>query len=217
VPRWRRGPLVRATIDLYPPGHASVRLAPAEERWPEHEMSDRLTLGAGIVASALCRVAEPLLPGFREGIKRMAADITQDRSGAEPDEYREERPRLVDWDDPGRPRMTLDLARSSIGPVPRLGHRAWSSSELSLASFALLESVSQGTDPDERLSLALTLEGLLGWYHHSDPNFQPPQQAVAYALRYAGIRFAEAGRPVPSTLEHTVAAHRAIRPMAGGA
>lgn len=220
MPRWRREPLVYATIDLYPPSHACVRLEPAAGRWPEHETSDRLTLGASMVASALCRVAEPLLPGFRGGVKRIALSLARSgpgEPGDEPDEHPDAWPRLVDWDEPGRPRMTLELARSSIGPVPRLGHRPWSSSELSLASFALVECVSQGTDRDERLSLALTLEGVLGWYRDSDPSFQPPQQAVAFALRYAGIRFVEAGQSIPQGLERAAASHRAIRPMSGGA
>jgi hypothetical protein len=70
---------------------------------------------------------------------------------------------------------------------------------------------------DMRLSVALALEGLLGWYREADPHLQPPQQALAYAVRYAAARLREAGRAVPPGLGSAVAAHRKISPMAGGA
>ena len=126
-------------------------------------------------------------------------------------------PELCDAVEPGRPRIRLELAQSSIGPVPRLGRPAWSAGELSLATLALLAATCRGADREERLAMALTLEGLIGYYRHSDPSFRPAQQGLAYALRYASIHLEEAGRQVPAGLGRAVASHRSITPMAGGA
>ena len=68
-------------------------------------------------------------------------------------------------------------------------------------------------DGDVRLAAALTLEGVLGWYREADPHLRPPQQAVAYSLRYAVSRLEEAARPVPTDLERAVGEHRRINPM----
>jgi len=210
--RWRSGPLVSAVIDLYPPSRASVALVPAAGRWPEHEPSDRLSLCAGMAASAFVRIADDAAPGFGGSLRAAATRLVSD-DGRSAEDARS----LVDWDEPGRPRVTVQLARSSIGPVPRLGRAAWSSGELSLATLALLEAVTMDAQAPDRLGVALTLEGLIGYYRHADPNFQPPQQAVAFALRYASMRLGEAGHAAPPCLEQAAAAHRSITPMAGGA
>jgi len=54
-------------------------------------------------------------------------------------------------------------------------------------------------------------------YRVADPNLQPPQQAIAYALRHSAARLSEEGRALPAELSTAIKEHRKIAPMAGGA
>ena len=118
---------------------------------------------------------------------------------------------------PGATRIVARLVRSALGPVPTLGRASPPPSAIAnAASAALAVSLAPAT-VDVRLAAALALEGLLGWYQIADPHLQPPQQAVAYALRHAVARLAEEGRAAPDALESAVRRQRKITPMAGGA
>jgi hypothetical protein len=193
-----------------------VRIDPQAGRWPEHAAEDRLSLGAGCAALVLLRTPEALLDGSRAALTRAATRLAS--------------PELDPVDagegplgglaaDGGRleAEVTVALARSVAGPVPSLGRPAPPPADLLVGALALLAELALAQGAEERLAAALAIEGLLGWWAAADPTFQPPQQAVAYALRHAGARLEEAGRPIPPGLRAAIAAHAVIRPMAGGA
>ena len=110
----------------------------------------------------------------------------------------------------------VHLVRSAVGPVPKPARRAPGSVALAAAGTVVLGCCLAPMGRDVRLSAALALEGLLGWYQAADPHLQPPQQAIAYALRHAGARLEEEGRPRPAALSAAIEEHRKIAPMAGG-
>jgi hypothetical protein len=118
----------------------------------------------------------------------------------------------------GQPRIELQVVQSAVGPVSTVGRASPASLALAVAGGVVLAvSLAEDEAGELRLSVALALEGLLGWYREADPHLQPPQQALAYAFRYAASRLEEVGRTVPPGLRRAVAAHRQISPMAGGA
>jgi hypothetical protein len=216
--RWRRAPLVSATIRLLA-DRARVRIEPEAGRWPEHAPEDRLTLGAGCAALTLSRMPDALLRDGRAALARAAASL----AGPEPDPRGSGLPAfpLLEADEPSADRpdaeVTIALLRSAAGPVPSLGRPPPRAADLLAATLGLLLALGLQEGTEERLAAALSLEGLLGWYAAADPGFQPPQQALAYALRHAEGRLEEAGRPVPSGLRIASAAQVVMRPMAGGA
>jgi hypothetical protein len=111
-------------------------------------------------------------------------------------------------------RIGVELRRSAVGPVPRLVRDRLPPVPLVVAVPALALATQQPVE--KPTAVALTIEGLLGWYR-DDGGLQPPQQAVAYALHCAPARLEEAGRPAPGALVDAIAAHRRVAPMAGGA
>jgi inactivated superfamily I helicase len=220
MPLLRRGPLVTTTIALYGGSRAAVSFDPAPERWPEHEGSDRLAIPLGLAALALARADETVARRVRPRLMGVAAALAGDEASSADAESRTEAVAglaLVEPEGPGQPRIVLKLTRSPVGPVPSLGRAAPSPLAVAAAAAAVIAAFLGEADGDLRLASALTLEGVLGWYREADPHFQPPQQAVAYSLRYAASRLEEAARPVPADLTRSVAEHRRITPMAGGA
>jgi hypothetical protein len=214
--------LVRATVDLYGGSRATLRLEPAPSRWPEHEISDRLTAGLGLAALALARAGDSVSARVRSHVMRLAAELAEQRSDADDGvgdwAERVAGVAIVDSEEIGRPRVELQVVSSAVGPVPTVGRASPASLTLAAAAGVVLAASLEGDDEDElRLAAALALEGLLGWYREVDPHLQPPQQALAYAFRYAASRLEEVGRIVPPGLGSAVAAHRRISPMAGGA
>jgi len=218
---FRRRPLVRATVDLYGGSRAALRLEPAPSRWPEQEVSDRLTAGLGLAALALARAGDSVSARVRSHVMRLAAELSEQRSDADdgPGDWAEgvAGVAIVESEEIGQPRIELQIVSSAVGPVPTVGRASPASLTLAAAAGVVLAASLEEDEGELRLAAALALEGLLGWYREVDPHLQPPQQALAYAFRYAASRLEEAGRTVPPGLGSAVAAHRRISPMAGGA
>jgi hypothetical protein len=87
-----------------------------------------------------------------------------------------------------------------VGPVPNLrkpGPRE--SPAVAVAALTLLMALAVDAGSDERLALALGIEGLVGWYNESH-RLTAPRNAVTFALDHAGARLAEAGREAPPSL-----------------
>ena len=216
----RRAPLVTTTIDLYVGSRVALALLPAPGRWPGREGSDRLVIPLGIAAMALARAEEGVLDRLQTRLRAAAAALADpDPWAAAADGWHERVSglRIVESDGPGQPRIVAQLVKSALGPVPTVGRAAPGALALEAAAAAGLAVCLEDAAADTRLAAALALEGLLGWYHEADPHLQPPQQALAYSLRYADSRLAEAGRTSPTDLTSAVEQHRKIEPMAGGA
>ena len=216
----RRTPLVTTTIDLYEGSRVAVALLPAAGRWPKREGSDRLVIPLGIAAMALARAEESVLDRLRARLRAAAAALADPDPWAPAADGWHERVsglRLVESDGPGQPRIVAQLVKSALGPVPTVGRAAPGALALGAAAAAVMAVSLEETDADARLATALALEGLLGWYHRADPHLQPPQQALAYSLRHADARLAEAGRKPPAELISAIRQHRKLAPMAGGA
>jgi hypothetical protein len=208
---WEHSPLVRATIDVSPIVGASVEIAPAPGRWPEHEDGDRVTLVLGICALALARAEESLTRGHVRAVALELAAASPRDSSAALDALTA---RGLGFD---AARVVFKLRRSAVGSVPTLGKTMPAAAVLLPAISALTDAALGQADEDLRLCGALGLEGLLGWYGHNDPHYQPPQQGLAYAFRHLTARLGEAGWEVPSGVRRAAEAHRQVRPMAGGA
>jgi len=219
APFLRRTPLVTTTIDLYGHDHASVALEPAPGRWPEHEGTDRLVVPLGIAALALARAEESVMGHVQDRLRHAASAICDPTLAAEG-------PSTLSVavsgraigapDGPRSLRIASKLVRSLLGPIPSIGLSSYGSLSLADAAAAALAMALAPAGMDVRLSAALSLEGLLGWYRVADPHLQPPQQAVAYALRHAVARLTEEGHPISAELRTAVDEHRKISPMAGG-
>ena len=220
MPFLRRAPLVSTTIDLYEGSRAAVTITPGARRWPEHEGADRLVVPLGLAALALARASDSAIEAVRDRLRHAAGAIAApipagDRpsalllavSGLEP----------VEPDGPGGTRVLTQLVRSTVGPIPTIGRASHGSPTLASAGTATLAVSLAPVGAEVRLAAALAIEGLLGWYAVADPQLQPPQQAIAYALRHAAARLSEQGRAVPAELAIAVHEHRKISPMAGGA
>lgn len=212
-----RKPLVETTVDFDASGCVAVTFAPAPGRWPERERVDRLVMPAGIAALALARAADAVFDRVHAALRRIATTVAslptddpEERVGAMTGLRLE--PLIMT---PER-RVVVQLLKSRLGPVPTTGSAGHPSTLLAIAAGAAL-AVSTAPSPAEvRLAAALTLEGLLGWYREADPYLQPPQQAVAFALRHADARLAEQGRPSPASLAAAIDEQRKVEPMAGG-
>jgi len=220
MPFLRRAPLVSTTIDLYEGSRAAVTITPDPKRWPEHEGTDRLVVPLGLAALALARAPDAVIGSVRDRLRHAASAIADPAlatevsstlliavSGLQPAEP----------DGPRATRVSAQLIRSALGPVPTIGRASHGSLTLASAAAATLAVALAPVGLDVRLAAALSLEGLLGWYSVADPHLQPPQQAIAYALRHAVSRLSEEGRATPAALAIAVDEHRKISPMAGGA
>jgi hypothetical protein len=193
----RRGTQVGATIDLYTGGRAAVEFEAPPGRWPEHEMADRLSLVVAIPAIAMNAIEDSGAEWLRERLRRIAVILSSpDSEGPgvpEPEVI------VVTSDGPGDLRITLRLLRSATGPSPSLGGHGVGVQSLALAAEAVALVGFDAAPADVRLAAALSLEGILAWFHDGTGH-RPEAQAMAYALAYAVARFEGAGRPVPAAL-----------------
>lgn len=193
----RRGVQIGATIDLYTGGRAAVAFAASPGRWPEHELADRLSLVVAIPAIAMDAVEPSGEVWLREELRRMARILSapaNDAPGAPEPEVT-----VVSSAGPGDLRIELQLLRSATGPSPSLGGRDFGIQSLALAAEAVALVGFDAAPRDVRLAAALSLEGVLAWFHDGTGH-RPEAQAMAYALAYAVARLEGAGRPVPAAL-----------------
>lgn len=218
MPLLRRSPLVTTTVNLLPAGRVAVSVVAAPSRWPSREGSDRLVVPLGFAALALARAEQSVFERVQSRL-RHAASAVAEAASQDPERLVVEVSGFVldEASEPGEPRVVVHLVRSAVGPVPKPARRAPGPVALAAAGTAVLGCCLAPMGRDVRLSAALALEGLLGWYRAADPHLQPPQQAIAYALRHAGARLEEEGRPPPAALSAAIEEHRKIAPMAGGA
>lgn len=215
----RRSPLVATTVELHP-GSAAVTIAPAAGRWPAEEGSDRLMVPLGLAAIALARASEDAMGSVRAQLRHAAAAIADPGLAGEGPAtlfIAVSGLRLAEPGETGGTRLSAQLVRSALGPVPTLGRASPPPALIANAATVALAAALGPEGIDVRLAAALALEGLLGWYEIADPHLQPPQQAIAYALRHAVARLEEEGRAAPEALAQAVRRQRRISPMAGGA
>lgn len=175
-------------------------LHPAPGRWPEHERADRLGLGIGLVCLASGHSADARWEAYRETLVSVAGTLARAAEGPLPGGL-VDLGRLgvagdlavVPWEGPGRARVEAQLLSSRAGPVPLLsGHPDESGPFTEVASLALLVALAVDSEQD-RLPLALGVEGALAWFRESDRR-APPRNALAFALSHADVRLRQAGR-----------------------
>jgi hypothetical protein len=202
----KRRPLARALVTLYGPAKAAVLLEPAQGRWPEHERSDRLRLGIGMAALATNRLAERWWDPYRAGMVQLAAAVARATGPLAGGLVTLEglTPRgplvVVPWAGPGRSELVAELRSAAVGPVPALsGDVVRTGAGLAVAALALLLALAVDADADGRLALALSVEGLVGWYNESH-RLVAPRNAVTFALAHAVARLDDAGRDLPLEL-----------------
>ena len=220
MPFLRRAPLGITTIDLYEGSRAAVTITPDPKRWPEHEETDRLVAPLGLAALALARASDASIEMVRDRLRRVAGAIADPSLAEEPAStlcIAVSGLEMAEPDGPGETRIRAKLVTSAVGPILTIGRASHGSPTLASAGAAAFAVSLAPVGLDVRLAAALSLEGLLGWFAVADPQLQPPQQAIAYALRHAAARLTEAGRPAPVALAVAVREHRKISPMAGGA
>ena len=202
----KRRPLARALITLYGPAKAAVLLEPAQDRWPEHERSDRLRLGLGMASVTTNRLAERWWEAYRAGLIELASAIAKE-TGPLPgglvglDGLTPRGPLVVvPWEGPGRGEVACELRDARVGPVPALsGDVVGVGAGLAVAALALLLALAVDADGDGRLALALSVEGLVAWYGESH-RLVAPRNAVTFALAHAVARLDDAGRDLPVEL-----------------
>jgi len=182
-----------------------VLLEPADGRWPEHERADRLRLGASLAAIAANKLTGRWWEPFRTALVTVAEaasgpdPIPGDLVALEPFGSRGVL-RVEPWAGEGRAEVVAELGPSPVGPVPVLRKGIHGEGPgFAVAALALLIALAVDADEDGRLALALTLEGLVGWYRDTH-RLVAPHKGVTYALEHAVARLDEAGRPVPRDL-----------------
>ena len=201
----RPRPLVRAEVALYGPRRAAALLHAGEDRWPEHEARDRLMVGVGMAALAAFRMTEVRWTPYRDALAVLATRVARAEAGPLPGDLASldglGQPGLlnvVPWEGPGRETVEVEIVPSHAGPVPRMAREPESAGPVKeIAAIALVVALAAGAGPDERLALALGIEGLLSWFRESDRGF-PTRNALAFALAHADGRLRERGRPQPA-------------------
>ena len=202
----RTPPAVRAEIALYGPRRAAVLLHPAPGRWPRDERADRLALGVSAAVLGSAGADERGWPAYRDALAALAGRLAAADAGPLPgDLVPLERfgahgiLAVVPWEGEGRARAEVHLLATRGGPVPRAGERPREAGPaFEVCSLALLVALAADAGED-RLALALGVEGVLAWFRESD-RMSAPRNGLAFALVHAGARLAEAGRPPPPGL-----------------
>lgn len=205
-PLFRKVPLVRAEVALHGPRRAAVLLHPADGRWPGAERADRLAVGLGTAALASRAAPPPRWEAYRAALVTLAARVARSAPGPLRGDLVDLTAlgqsgllQVVPWEGEGRLRVETEVVTSSSGLVPRIVDRPDEAGPaLEIASLALLIALAADADED-RLALALGIEGLMAWHRESDRQ-APPRAALTFALAHAEDRLREAGRTLPPGL-----------------
>jgi hypothetical protein len=202
-----RAPLARAEVAFYGPRRAAVLLHPAEGRWPAHENADRLALGVGTAALGAQNAPEARWAAYRDALARTAAGIAA--AGSDPlpgdlvplDALGVRGPlAVVPWEGPGTARVVSEVIGTRGGLVPRIADAPGTGGPArEIAALALLTALAADALADERLALALGVEGVVTWFRDSDRR-AAVRNALAFALAHAQGRLAETGRSLPPGL-----------------
>ena len=201
----RPRPLVRAEVALYGPRRAAALLHPGDGRWPEHEARDRLMVGVGLAALAAFRMTELRWMPYRDALATLATRLARTEPGPLPGDLapldglgQSGLLSLVPWEGPGRENVEAEIVPTHAGPVPRMSKEPESAGPVKeIAAVALLVALAADAGPDDRLALALGIEGLLSWFRESDRGF-PSRNALAFALAHMDGRLRESGRAQPA-------------------
>jgi len=207
VPLLRPAPLVRAEVALYAPRRAAVRLHPADGRWPERELADRIAVGTGLAALAAFNLPDQRWEPYRDCLAGLASHVARAGEGplrgdlAPLDALGIPGPLgVVPWEGPGRVRVAAEVLSSRGGLVPRMADEAGAAGPArQVAALALVVALAADADGEGRLALALAMEGLLAWFRESD-RLAASRHALTFALAHARDRLREAGRAVPPGL-----------------
>lgn len=195
--------MLTTVVDLHGGSRAAVRIFPAASRWPAEEGTDRLALPVWFAALTLASAFGSTSARIRHRIMELAAAIADDADSFENGRSWSEivaGRTLIRPDQCGRPRVTVTLTRVSSRLAPAVEGDAPSPISLAAAAAAASGVALEGHDRQERLSVALALEGLLIRHRETSREEWSTTEVVADALRYALIRLEEVHRPVPSDL-----------------
>ncbi len=221
MPLLRRPPLVRTTVDLHPDDRVAVSLEPKRSRWPDREGSDRLAIPLGFAALALAGAQETDFVVVLERLRDAAEALARGREGGGAEDLLAAVSgfEIVAADRVGDPRVEVEFQRSSRGPIPALvpGRTAPPSpiaiADAATAAFAVCLAPRSA---DVQLASALAVEGLFGWHRPGNARRRLPEEAVAYALRYAEGRLGEEGHTPPPELSAAIEERRKIPTAYGG-
>jgi hypothetical protein len=180
-----------------------VLVEPASGRWPEHGAADRMALAAGVAALAASGCSDVEWNAARSALGRLAAGVARCLEGPLPGGLASLEGlgggwlAVEPWSEPPRPPLvTAEIVRTMGGLVPVLRGSPAAGGPVVVATLALVTALAADGDADERLRLALVLEGVLGWYTDTH-RMEAPRHALAYAVAHAGDRLREAGREPP--------------------
>ncbi len=205
MPLLQKSPLVRITVDIFPDERVAVSLEPKRSRWPEHEGPDRLAIPLGFAALALARAEGEDLEIVQRRLRDAAEALARGREGGGAEDLLSAVSgfEIVAADRVGNPRIEVELRKSSRGPIPGLvaGRTAPPSpvaiADAATATFAVCLAPRA---PEVQLASALAIEGIFGWHRPANTRRRLPEEAVAFALRYAETRLAEQGHTPPAEL-----------------
>lgn len=209
---FRAKPIVKAEVALLAPARAAARLRAPGGDPDAVGPADRLRMAAGLVAAAYQRAPDNRVPGFEECLVELAQGIAADA----PDAPDAPGGRIVHlgplgvrdflsldpWGAEPRGVVTAELvAARGNGAVPRVtGSPSFAGPGVEIAALALVQHVGSGSDADDRLALALAIEGVLAWYREAHRMSQP-SDALKFAVAHMADRMAAAGRTPPPGLE----------------
>jgi hypothetical protein len=196
--------LVRLDADLYPPNRVAIRVEGKPGRWPEYESGDRLTMAVGFCALASTKTAASRLEPLKLSLRNLATAIAQTPTGSLP---RDVAPldvfsvpgllELVEWHGPGQVELEADLAKSATGRTPRMRKEPKTSGPTrEIAALGALVAIANDASSDERLTLALGIEGLLAWYRQSE-GWSSAKDVLTFAVAHTDERLRELGRSLP--------------------
>ncbi|MGB0731506.1 MAG: hypothetical protein ACPHET_06195 [Miltoncostaeaceae bacterium] len=202
-----RRPKARIDVEMPAAGMAAVRITYPAGGTGRPPAADDLDLALGLIAWGFHRTHENEVRGIAERVRDLATAIAASPDGSLPAGTVRVGTRsrgtvdvaLIPWSgDRGLTRITCELAGSAVGPVPVVKGSP-SAAALVIAGLAAAMWLAGEGDADDRLALALSLEGLTAWYREAH-RMTPARDAVHAARNHAADRLRDAGRVPPTCL-----------------
>lgn len=209
IGRLRGTPLATATVGVHSPGRAAVAITAAEGRWPTRQVADRIALAIGAAGMAAGPMQPDRWSAFQSTLVDAAGGIVRAGDG----DLDADLVRLDGFAGAGILRIGGDPAGAEVTVgfelVSAMGNQAVvrldrtsrnaSPSAAAVACLAQVLALAEPSDADDRLALALAIEGLVAWYRESDRR-AAPRMGLQFALVHAADRLRSAGRTVPPGL-----------------
>jgi hypothetical protein len=202
--------MARVEVEWRDASTAAVRVTYPRGGTGRGSAADHLDLVLGLLAWGMHGTHESDVRGAADRIRDLATTIATTPEGPLPDGAVRAATRtrgtldveIVPWSGAaGLTRVELDLVPSAVGPVP-VTKGSPSAPVLLLAGLvAALEGAGE-SNPDDRLALALALEGLTAWYRVAH-RLTPARDAVEAARLHAADRLRAAGQALPPALAGT--------------